>query len=148
MNAPRRSLPLVVIAILFLPLTLVGCGDQEPANVVHVRGTVTYQGKPIPLGLIVFEPDPAKGNRGPQGHAEIKDGKFDTRSSKKGAVVGPLIVRIAGGDGVNPEPFTPFGKLLFEEYTTKTDLPRESATLKLDVPDLSMKNRAKYHSGR
>lgn len=131
---PRRSSRLLVIGTLCLSLALASCGAKEPAKTVHVRGTVTYRGQPIPLGLIVFEPDPAKGNSGPQGHAAIKDGTFDTRSSKKGAVVGPLIVRIVGGDGVAPEAFTPFGNLLFEEYTTKVDLSRDSTTLTFDVP--------------
>ncbi len=143
MLVPRRSSRLLVIGIFCLPLAFVGCGTKEPANVVHVRGTVTYQGRPIPLGLIVFEPDPAKGNHGPQGHAKIKDGKFDTRSSAKGAVVGPLIVRIVGGDGVAPEAFTPVSNLLFEEYKTKVDLSRDSTTLSFDVPAAGLTRRGR-----
>ena len=134
MKILRLPCLLPMIGVFLLALLLPGCGGTEPANVVHVSGTVNYRGKPIPLGMIVFEPDPAKGNSGPQGHAEIKDGKFDSRSSKKGAVVGPLIVRIVGGDGVAPEPFTPFGKLLFEEYTTRVNLARDATTLSFDVP--------------
>lgn len=119
---------------LLLTLLLPGCGSKEAADIVHIRGTVTYGGKPIPLGMIVFEPDPAKGNRGLQGHADITDGTFDTRLSQKGAKVGPLIVRIVGGNGIAPEPFTPFGKLLFDEYTTKANLSPDATTLSFDVP--------------
>ena len=132
MKAPR----LLPVLGLFLAPLLPGCGGKESANVVHVRGTVSYQGKPLPRGMIVFDPDAAQGNRGPQGQAEIRDGNFDTRSSKHGAVAGPVIVRIVGGDGVAPEPVAPFGKLLFEEYTTRLTLSGEAPTLTLNVPAL------------
>lgn len=112
---------------------LAGCSDGSE-QVVHVRGTVTYQGKPLPMGMIVFEPDTSRGNSGPQGHANIVNGQFDTKQSKKGALAGPLIVRITGGDGVNAEAFTPFGNLLFEEYSTHIDLKRDQTDLTFDVP--------------
>jgi hypothetical protein len=134
---------LAVPTVLVLTLGLAGCGGTNPANVVHVSGTVTLDGKPIPLGMIVFEPDPSRGNSGPQGHADIKDGRFDTRASKKGAVVGPQLVRITGGDGVNPEPFTPFGKLLFDEHTVRVELSKEQATLQLDVPGPRSKKKGR-----
>ncbi len=122
-------------AVLAGLCALVGCGRGGSAsNVIPVTGTVTVGGKPLPLGMIVFEPDPAKGNRGPQGHANIKAGRFDTRQSGKGVVVGAQIVRITGGDGVNPEAFTPFGNLLFEEFSTRIELTRETTELTFDVP--------------
>lgn len=120
---------LIVGAFLFT-----GCGGGTSDKVVAVSGAVTCDGKPLPAGLIVFEPDPVKGNRGPQGHAEIKNGQFDTRLSRQGVVVGPQVVRITGGDGVNPEPFTPFGNLLFDEFTVRLDVSRDQPVLRLDVP--------------
>ena len=80
-----------------------------------------------------FEPDPAAGNRGPQGHADVKDGRFDTRLSGKGAVVGPQIARVTGGDGVNPKPFAPFGRALFDEQTFRIEVS-EGPPLQFDVP--------------
>ncbi len=122
-------------AIALLSVAVVsGCGPSEPDNIVHLSGNVTFQGKPLPLGMIVFEPNPAKGNKGPQGHADIKDGKFDTRISKKGTVKGQIIARITGGDGVSPEPFTPFGNLLFEEFTTHLEVAENPKELSLEVP--------------
>lgn len=120
---------------------LAGCGGGGDPNLVHVSGTVTVDGKPLPLGLIVFEPDPAKGNRGQQGHADIKDGKFDTRQAGKGVAVGAQIVRITGGDGVNPEPFTPFGNLLFEEHTTRADVAKDQPPLQFAVPGQKSKKK-------
>lgn len=77
MSSPRRRRWFATMSLLVGALALAGCG-KEPANVVHVSGTVTFDGKPVPLGMIVFEPDPSKSNSGRQGHADIKDGKFDT----------------------------------------------------------------------
>lgn len=65
-------------------------GGSDP-NLVRVSGTVMVDGKPHPLGMIVFEPDTAKGNRDPQARADIKDGRFDTRQSGEGGA------RSAGG---------------------------------------------------
>ena len=51
-----------------------GCdGDR----VYHVQGTVSIGGTPVPAGVIWFDPDIQKGNtNGPQGYAQIKDGRF------------------------------------------------------------------------
>lgn len=116
-----------------LAITLSGCG-RSTENLVHVAGTVSFAGKPIPVGMIIFEPDSSKGNLGPQCHAEIKDGQFDTRLTGSGVAIGPQIVRITGGDGVNPEAFTPLGKLLFEEHTIKMEISAEQPAIKLEVP--------------
>lgn len=133
MKLTDRSIP-IAFSCLISVIILAGCGSKESDSTVQMTGMVTFGGKPLPAGMIVFEPNPAKGNRGPQGHADIKDGKFDTQANGKPSVVGAVIVRVTGGDGVNPEPFSPFGKLLFEEYTTKIEIARDSPTLTLDVP--------------
>ncbi len=134
MRPSRYLTGLACVGALVSLCALTGCGHGGDPNLVHVNGTVTVDGKPIPLGLIVFEPDPARGNSGQQGHADIKDGKFDTRQSHKRVVLGAQVVRITGGDGVNPEPFTPFGNLLFEEHTTQMDVTKDQPPLQLDVP--------------
>ena len=85
MSSVRTTTRLMAVFSLAGVLTLAMCGGSESANTVHVSGTVTFAGKPLPIGMIVFEPDASKGNRGLQGHADIRDGKFDTRVSKKGA---------------------------------------------------------------
>lgn len=134
MYSPGFRYRLAPASLLAASIALLGCAGKGADNVVHVRGMVTYNGNPIPLGMIVFEPDPAKGNRGQQGHADIKNGQFDTRVSTKGAVVGPQVVRITGGDGVNPEPFTPFGNMLFEEHTVWVEVSKDKPELSFDVP--------------
>ena len=88
-----------------------------------LSGKVTYQGKPVVKGSIIFEPDTAKGNSGPQGFAAIQDGSYTTDKFGRGAISGPLIVRISG------QIETPNGeKKSIPDYTTHIDLPKEAST--------------------
>jgi len=109
-----------------------GCTSGEP--IYDLSGAVTYQGKPVPAGSIVFEPDGSKGNKGPAGYAKIKAGRYDTREEDgKGTVGGPHHVRILGLDGV-PRGELLNGTPLFPEYTTSADLPKADGTQDFDVP--------------
>ncbi len=62
-------------------LWIAGCGAGNEPKTYHVSGTVTFAGKPVPVGTILFVPDAGKANRGPTGYAVIREGKFDTRRS-------------------------------------------------------------------
>lgn len=106
----------VLFAAAFIAVS--GCGGPKS---VEVSGNVTFDGKPLPSGRIYFNPDYTKGPDGPQGYAEIKDGKFDTRNGGKGAFGGPTIVVI---------------KALphFKEYQEAIDLPNEPTKRNFDVP--------------
>lgn len=97
-----------------------------------VSGQVTFAGKPVPAGRIVFEPDTAAGNSGPAGYGNIVAGRFSTYP-RMGAVGGPHVVRISGFDGV-PSGELVEGELLFAEYTTKVELPAKAVSLDFDVP--------------
>ena len=110
---------------LILPVLALGCGDGEPTR-YHVSGTATVDGKNIPFGEILFTPDGAKQNSGPQGIATIKDGKFDTSTDGKGIAGGPTIVRVLGLTA-------PGGKVLCE-HELQVDLPRADSTQTFDVP--------------
>ncbi|ASV74064.1 hypothetical protein THTE_1462 [Thermogutta terrifontis] len=111
--------------ILSIPaLLLSGSGGGGPKT-YHVSGTVTLDGKPVPAGSILFEPDQSKGNTGPAGFAKIKDGKYDTRQNGRGTVGGPHVVRIIALDGVPAEEL-PEGTPLAPEYVTHVDLPKEN----------------------
>ncbi|MGQ9504747.1 MAG: hypothetical protein ACUVQG_06520 [Thermogutta sp.] len=113
-------------------LAVMGCGERRP-TLYHVSGTVTFGGKPVPAGSIIFEPDTSKGNQGPAGFAAIKNGRYDTRDAGRGTVGGPHVVRITGLDGVPAEEL-PQGTPLFPEYTTQIDLPKKELTQDFDVP--------------
>jgi len=108
-----------------------GCGG---AKVHHLSGTVSFKGKPVPTGHIVFEPDTAAGNTGSPAYAKIKDGHYDTRAEGQGTLGGPHIVQIHGRDGI-PRGELVSGLPLFPDYTTKVDLPKQETTQDFEVPD-------------
>jgi hypothetical protein len=108
---------------------VVGCGGG--VSRIEVSGEVTFGGKPIPGGRIYFTPDSKKGNQGPQGFAEIREGKFDTREGGRGAVAGPNDVLIVGNDGSLGEGK---GVPLFDDYTLSAELPAASSVQKFEVP--------------
>jgi len=58
------------LSVAALILLLAGCGGPSRPATAPVSGRVTYQGKPVPLGQIVFYPEngrPAVGSIGPDG---------------------------------------------------------------------------------
>jgi hypothetical protein len=127
----RSGLWLAIAASLFLAGA--GCGGQKD---YQVSGTVTFDGKPVPTGYVTFEPDTEKGNTGPGGGAEIRNGKFTT-SRGKGVVGGAYRVKIVGYDGkptsANGEELAD-GKSLFPIYQTLVEFPKESITKDFEVP--------------
>jgi hypothetical protein len=118
------------LSLLVACWTIVGCGESG----VHVSGEVTFGGKPVPAGRIYFNPDFSKKNDGPQGYADIKDGKFDTRAHGKGACGGATIVVINGFDGNAQPGAATKGDPLFHEYQVAIELPKVSSMQKFDVP--------------
>ena len=120
--------------LLSLVLFLAGCGGEKRYD---LSGTVTYKGKPVPEGYIVFEPDTSKGNTGGPSRAKIIDGKYDTSSSENvGNLGGPHVVRITGFDkkiigATAGEVALP--KSLFTDYTVSEDLPKKNGTKDFDV---------------
>lgn len=121
------------ISVALCAATLLGCGQDGPQR-FELSGKVTYRGQPVPSGSIVFEPDAAKGNDGPQGMAPIQNGMFDTARGGRGTVGGPHLVTILGCDGVNVSETSPQGKPLFEPFITSVEIPKKRATLDLTVP--------------
>jgi hypothetical protein len=75
----------VAVGLLFLA----GCGASTPP-LAPVTGTVAYRGQPLPGGIVVFSPDPAKGSSGPLATAQIQaDGRFTLKTGDApGAVAG------------------------------------------------------------
>jgi hypothetical protein len=122
-----------VIGIVAMALTLVGCGDSGPER-YELSGQVTYDGKPIPAGVITFEPQGITLNASTMGEAEIQAGRYKTLP-EKGIVGGQHTVFIAGYNGI-PEPGSgPYGASLFAPvYKTSVQLPAEPSSLDFDVP--------------
>jgi hypothetical protein len=127
----RRAILAVLLGLLAVPA---GCGTTD-ADQAAVQGTVTYQGKAVPAGLIVFEPDVAAGNQGPSGFATIKDGRYSTRDSGKGVRPGSVTLWISGFDGVNAaDSDSGMGKPLFSTYKTSGQVTVSMAPLDVEVP--------------
>lgn len=137
LTIPFARRRLAVIAALWLGAGLVGCGGRGDATKrFDLSGSVTFDGKAVPAGTILFEPDSSKGNKGPAGFAKIADGRFDTAAGGKGTIGGPHVVRITGSDEAT----------LFSDYVTQADLPKEKSTKDFEVP-ASAKAPAGSHPG-
>src|SRR5438477_2758334 len=131
MKRMSRSKATALVLATLLAVMLVGCGGRK---IYSLSGTITFQGKPVPAGQIVFEPDASAGNSGQAAFAKIKDGRYDTRIDGSGTLGGPHLVRIHGRDGI------PRGELLNglplfrRDYETKVDLPKADAKQDFEVP--------------
>jgi hypothetical protein len=122
--------------VLLLPALLLvasSCSNKSSGR-VDVWGSVKFKNQPVPAGIIVMNPDFSKGNDGPQGMAEIKAGRFDTRQLDKGAPSGPVVLMIDGFDGVAQGDLLS-GKPLFIGYKVQLDLPAEGSEQNIDVPE-------------
>lgn len=129
---PGRMLMAALVAAA-LPL-MSGCGDRGPRR-YRISGTVACAGKPVPLGRIVFDPDIAQGNAGPQGFAAIENGRYDTSAPHcKGTVGGPMVVRIDGVQTGGGEDVASSGRSLFPTHELRVDLPKSDTTRDFDVP--------------
>jgi hypothetical protein len=118
--------------VIWLLVGLSGCHDGK-TDEYQVSGTVTFGGKLVPAGVVLFTPDGSRQNRGPAGYAKIKDGKYDTAVDGQGTVGGPHLVRINGLDG-HPRPESPDGTSIFTDYSVQVDLPKANTTHDFDVP--------------
>src|SRR5262245_19776919 len=105
-----------VLVVGWIACALGGCAAEGPQR-FRVSGDATFAGQPIVHGDVLFTPDGAKGNAGPQGIAQIRNGQYDTAAPDgKGIAGGPTVVRVTGLTG-------PGGKLVCE-YEMHMDLPR------------------------
>lgn len=114
-----------IVALLGLTLST-GCNHQSGPPRYKLSGEITFAGQPIPNGQIVFTPDNAKGNSGPQGVATIKDGKYDTSTIEgRGVGGGPTVIRVTGQGESNA---------LLCEFEQSVDLPKQDSQHKIEVP--------------
>jgi len=117
----------VAWALWVIGLTVIAACSREE-KLYRVSGNVTFVGKPIPKGLIFFDPQA----EGPQGFANIVEGKYDTTVQGKGVRGGSYNIRVNGFDGKQVND-APFGNTLFPEYTGTTELPSQDSTFDLDI---------------
>ena len=137
--ASTLALPLIVCGCL-----LVGCGDSTH----QVHGVVTWNGQPVPQGVVYFEPTKQMGDV-TTGFALIENGQFATEPDS-GCYPGPHVARIKGYDG-NPspldvslaaeripgyedEPSLAVGEVLFEEVTVPVKIFANGDALTFHLP--------------
>ncbi len=126
-NRSARQCKLLVLGA-GLALTAMGCGSGN-RNVYHVSGTVSFDGRPVPAGFVLFDPDVSAGNDGTQGFAEIKDGRFDTSRRGRGITGGAYVVQLRGNTASAGS-----GKMLSWQYEQTIDLPAADSQHDIAVP--------------
>lgn len=114
-----------------------GCGEK-PLDRIRIRGTVTYQGKPVENGAIFFEPTESVGKIAPTVYLPVRDGKFDAEDN--GPIKGKYRVTVGGmdrsketkdDDGITNTP------QLFPDYKFEVDIPPPDNKLDVQVPETS-----------
>lgn len=142
---------IATVGLAVLATTCIGCGRPRISGEV-VHGTVTFAGRPVPAGLIRFEPALALGNRAPMGEAVIRDGLFRTEPGRSPAR-GAYRARLIGGDGIAPDVSPaaradpdferigagggvarPLGKEWFRDYVMELEITGDGQPLDIDVP--------------
>jgi len=130
-------------AILVVLLSLLGC-DQGPQR-YEVTGVVTFEGKPVPTGRLVFTPDNAADNRGPQGVAIIKAGAIGIEPDRR-VIGGPHWVQIMAFDGQvfeDGEGAVTQGRALCPIVQTPVDLPHDDVELTIVITQGAQEATAK-----
>jgi hypothetical protein len=135
MNTARR-------AILFLGIlgsAICGCHSESQHEHARVHGKVTYQGKPVTFGSVLFMPvaTPKEGLMESASGSINPDGTYELASqATPGAILGEhkvMVIAVAGPDqaqspdaskSVGPAPVTPKGS---KELQLKSSVPKKYA---------------------
>jgi hypothetical protein len=124
----RRRSGLVVLGLEIVALAAIsGCGGGDGLNRKMISGTVTCDGKPVPAGSILFEPETYES--GTAVGATVRDGLF-TISERDGPVPGAYKVRVYMSSGIQAPPTKgqtdrtprPMVEFLPEQFNSKTKL--------------------------
>lgn len=81
---PRFRLSLMASGLFAVSLLIIGCGGDKggkPKTGANVSGTVTYKGKPLPMGRVHMITDGGEQQSGP-----IVDGKYTVEEAPLGTV--------------------------------------------------------------
>lgn len=81
--------------------TVPGCSSEEGPQRAAVRGVVTLDGTPLPLGVIQFIPDGE--TKGPSASASIQEGQFELPEIS-GPLIGTHRIEIQTRDPELPDP--------------------------------------------
>lgn len=134
MKTSRRSVFAPLVGLVLLDT---GCGMLPQPG--WLRGTVTYQGKPVPAGEISFTPDPP--GRGPDIPmvCQIRNGTYQVAFSRA-MPDGRYVVKIVGLEAAGPAGLvpnatvSPYTKALFRPYEATVEVTRSVTTYDFEVP--------------
>ncbi|UUO06355.1 hypothetical protein M4951_23780 [Blastopirellula sp. J2-11] len=133
MNAPQNRFLLTVSLSLWMIWGASGCSQPIPGPPrFELSGSAKFNGKPIPFGRILLEPDSSQGNTGPAAVADIKNGRYQTRADA-GHIGGHFKVTIIGTDGTRPAN-PDVDNSLFLPFNTTVELPRADGQHDFAVP--------------
>lgn len=138
----KKSLSFALLALVAFTL---GCGDSGR---YRVSGHVTFDGQPVPVGMVTFLPIGPSDRERSAGFCQIKSGQFDSRAGRS-PMEGRHRVLISGFDGVA---YTSEigeqvdnileGRPLFPMHVVEIDIPKAQGTvLNFDVPKTSLPQR-------
>lgn len=105
-NVSRHAMMVLALA----GFSLGGCGSGISYEHAKVHGKVTYQGKPVPLGSVLFVPvePPKDGAMQPASGAIQPDGSYELKSQEDaGAILGEHKIVVVAIEGGPPAPDTP-----------------------------------------
>jgi hypothetical protein len=107
-----------VIACLIL-IGALGCRQSDRPRLGKVSGTVTYKGKPIIEGDIVFYPETGRSAAGQISAGEIVD--VETFENNDGAPAGKMKVTVVGFNGPKADMYNPPKQITPKKYSTVSD---------------------------
>ncbi|UUO08642.1 hypothetical protein M4951_10065 [Blastopirellula sp. J2-11] len=118
-----------------------GCSrSSRIPGLIEVTGNVTFNGQPVSGGMIYFEPDVRAGNNGPQGFAEIIDGRYSTLKGGRGVKSGPNMVRI---EEIQPIEGEKSRAMLFYEHHTEAVLTADNTEQDFEIPADTAKRKGR-----
>jgi hypothetical protein len=135
MKKKHRPVLSFVTALALGTLLITGCG-QKGLRRYEVSGTVKFRGQPVAAGYVSFEPNSAKGNRGPASGVTIQDGHYRL-DANKGIVGGQYKVSIDGKDGIPVTidgEFSKTGKFMFPTYKIEKEFSNEDTEWNIEIP--------------
>jgi hypothetical protein len=132
-----KSYVVAGLLLCFVSVFVTGCESKPP--MAQVSGTVTFKGKPIPAGNVMFTPDVNL----PGGQIRmfnVKDGAYDsTKDPSPGLLPGTYEVTIQGYDGKQIPNFFQ-GKQIFNAVKEPFVVPAGSSKKDFVVPDSAGEN--------
>src|SRR5207248_1267446 len=123
MLSPIRFLaPLIALAAGVAIVSLhMGCnGSSKPNTANTVRGRVSFQGRPVAGGLVIFSPDRERGSSGKALRAEtVSEGLFEL-SFEGGSAIPPGWYRVAIAPPA-ADPYAGSGRAVFPPQLRRPD---------------------------